>query len=236
MSINQEDINYYKKLKTQVQLDEELFYECREGNLEAIQYLLTSHDLKIHPNIKSETDNGYNVLDLVLMNGHFHILKYLLLDEELKISEYNPPIRYDNIYEGVLEDIAEIGNVELLNFVIKEFPLFTQKAVEIRCDRMLNHCFEREHLEMMIYLMDYDKSGWDNACWKLLCKAEQENNHKIIEHLVINLAVENSLLIMNQALNTSEYPEIKKVLEKKLLAYNMNNELAINTNKKNTKL
>ena len=103
--INQELKQKYKKLN-QEELNEQFIYACRDGNLEIIKYLLTSHELKENVDIHAENDWGFV---WSCRNGNLEVVKYLLTSAEL--TEHVDIHAKDDLgfrsacYEGRLEVI-----------------------------------------------------------------------------------------------------------------------------------
>lgn len=54
---------------------------CEKGNLEIVEYLLTSPDLKVHANIRGKHDRN---LGFACQSGNFNLVKFLLTSEKLK--------------------------------------------------------------------------------------------------------------------------------------------------------
>ena len=70
---------FYEKLKNsnEKELNQVLISACYDGNLEVVQYVLTSEDLSEHANIHYNRDNPFY---WILFKGHVDIIEYLVND------------------------------------------------------------------------------------------------------------------------------------------------------------
>src|ERR1700693_2299936 len=77
------EIAFYEQFKnaTQDDLNDFLIQACQNGNLDIVQYLLTSTELPKHANIHANEDWA---LRTSCNNGHLDVVKYLLSSPDLK--------------------------------------------------------------------------------------------------------------------------------------------------------
>jgi len=66
--------------------DEAIREACRSGNLNVVQYLLTSPTINKHSNVNNFSENGINALASASIGGHLNVVKYLLTSNDLLIK------------------------------------------------------------------------------------------------------------------------------------------------------
>lgn len=102
-------------------LNENLVVGCLNGELENVQYLLTSSELNEHADIHAGEDTP---LYSACQNGYLEIVKYLLASPELK----EHADIYSN-YASFLPILCDKGNLEIARYFI--FDLNIEKTPDI---------------------------------------------------------------------------------------------------------
>lgn len=91
-----------------------LMKACLDGQLETVQYLLTSNKLKEHAQINQL--NAFNQSALLLAVAHVEIVKYLLDSTDLK--EHANLYQKDNEGSGILSYCCEFGFYDTIQYCI----------------------------------------------------------------------------------------------------------------------
>lgn len=102
-------LNYVEM--TEKEINQSFMNACRDGNLKAIKYLLTSSELNIKANIDFNDNQG---IFLASLHGHLEIIDYLLTSKDL--------INHANIYAQQSLSIKTIIN-NVIN-TPETYPLF----------------------------------------------------------------------------------------------------------------
>jgi len=103
-----------------------LYYACKKGNLDEVNYLLTSPDLTYHSDIHYENDEA---LHTSYFYGHLEITKYLLSSPKLN-EHADIHSRDDQMFVFCYGNYIEQDYAEFLNFLI--FDLNITKTPRIK--------------------------------------------------------------------------------------------------------
>jgi hypothetical protein len=96
------------------QLDEAIIKACIDGNLDEVDYLVTSFELKVHTNLGKEFNEAF---DFACVNGHLPVVKYLINCPELENH-----INNDNIKDG-FQSACYYRKMDIVNYLIMDFDI-----------------------------------------------------------------------------------------------------------------
>jgi hypothetical protein len=178
--------SYFDKFNdlSQEELNKELESACKKNDLDAIKYLLTSPELKIHADIHS----GRNaVFRIACVYGHLDIVRYLLTDKnlkekidihidddiglalaasygELKIVKYlltSPELKeHANIQADdnkVLKAACIFGDVGLVKYLLSSPELKQHADVTVENNFCFIESLSLGHIDLAKYLLTFDE-------------------------------------------------------------------------------
>jgi ankyrin repeat protein len=96
------------------QLDEAIIKACIDGNVDEVDYLVTSFELKVHTNLGKEFNEAF---DFACVNGHLPVVKYLINCPELENH-----INNDNIKDG-FQSACYYRKMDIVNYLIMDFNI-----------------------------------------------------------------------------------------------------------------
>lgn len=130
-------------------------HECSfPGSLEAIQYLITSKEIKENLSFSKTDDDGigFRILNRGFVNacagGYLNIVQYLLTSTEL--SE-NADIGYNE--HLAIRVACEFGHLELVKYLLTSHELKEHSEIHARDDDAFISACRKEHLEVIKYLV-----------------------------------------------------------------------------------
>ena len=121
--ITEDDKQKYQSMN-QEQLNQTFNYACSQGELNLIQYLLTSPDLKEHADIHDQNDRGFL---WACWQQHSNIIDYLVIEQNMTISEeLNQDLKKEN--NKVSRYVLKLIEARDLNNNMNDY--LTQKPVK----------------------------------------------------------------------------------------------------------
>ena len=96
------------------QLDEAIIQACITGNLDEVDYLVTSFELKVHTNLNQDFNEAF---DFACVNGHLPVVKYLVNCPKLELH-----INNDNIKCG-FQSACYYRKMDIVNYLIMDFNM-----------------------------------------------------------------------------------------------------------------
>ena len=182
--INKIDKNDYINL-TKEELNQKLECSFREGNLEIIKYILTSPDLKEHPNINDKDRGGWTSLMYATIFGKLDIVKYLLTSPDLK--EHADIYVKDNDGYTSLICACIYGHIEIVKYLLTSPELKEHADIYVKdndCKNAFMWASHNDHLDVVKFLiidMDVDVDN-ETMIW-----LQGENDKKEVYHQVLKL-------------------------------------------------
>ncbi len=185
----------------QNQLNKAFIDACKDGDLDVVQYLLTSSELQEHADIHADDGGG---IMLACRNGHLDIIRYLLTSPELK----EPP-NIQHLLTGIM--LACINdNLTIVEYLFTSPDLHCYSETVAKKGVFFGWACDAGSLNVVKYLLnslnlgkiDIEdiKSGYVSAC--------RNNRGKVIKYLL--------------SLNTEHYINFQKTEYN--LDWAMNNE------------
>lgn len=169
---------------------------CENGNLNVIEYLLNSKDIKKEFNICFDKNAA---LGYASTKGIFEVVKYLLTSPDLK--EHADIHSCDNL---TFKNATNIGNLEIVKYLTTSQDLkerieskdLLNYALRTACyfgyTDIVKFLLEEPILKNKINLYSIDETG-DNA-FLLAC---QENNMDIVEYFIFEKDIDRTSAIQN---------------------------------------
>jgi len=178
------------------EINNEFIKACSIGDLNKVQYLLTSPEIKEKANIHYKDDDG---LTNACENGHLNIVKYLLTSSELK----------EHIDLHSYSDLAfiiscEKGNLQLVKYLLTSSDLKTHSDIHNYSNYALREICKYGYLELLDYLTTskdikerFEKKDW-NIGFLEACKQKQ---YEIISFFIYILGFEADIATLNYLKN-----------------------------------
>lgn len=157
--ITEELKNRYKSM-TLPELDSSLFMCCSNGYINSVKYLLTSPELKIHPDIHTGSDD---ILIHACINGQLEIVQYLLTSPDLE--EY---CDIHNQNDRALIGACRFGKLDVVRYLVFDYKMKSTKHIE----KYLNDDDEHNVIDM------FKKQKFENKLQSNL-KNNDNVNYKI---------------------------------------------------------
>ena len=100
------------------ELHDEINFACEQGDLEALEYFLTSPNMKIKANVNSTNTVGHTALMSACKYNQLEVVKYLLTSPNLKIkaSIYSE----DSFGRDIFNHLCQENNIEILDYLLTE--------------------------------------------------------------------------------------------------------------------
>jgi ankyrin repeat protein len=128
----------------QVEIDVAFQSACLNGDVEKVKYLLTSPQLKFHPDIHMDKEFG---LRAACMNGHLNVIKFLTTSPELK---EHSDITYDN--ETPLSVASLNNHLNIVKFFL-ESPILKKYSKKINEQIAFVAACEKNNLDIVKYFI-----------------------------------------------------------------------------------
>ena len=142
--INQELKEKYKKLNKE-ELNEQFIDVCENGQLEVVQYLLTSAELKEHAEIHARSYLGFRI---ACRCGHLEVVQYLLTSPEL--NEHADIHASNNL--GFIW-ACENGHLEVVKYLLTSAELTEHVDIHASNDEGFICACRYGRLEVIKYLI-----------------------------------------------------------------------------------
>ena len=109
----------------QKELNSELLDACGWGNIDIVQFLLSSPYLKEHADINHKNNDGVNALLIACSNGHLDIVQYLLTS--LELTEYADIYHKDNCGWNSLMYASYNGYLDIVQYLVIDMNINIDK-------------------------------------------------------------------------------------------------------------
>lgn len=110
---------------SQDDINQEFIVACRIGDLEAVDYFLTSSEIPFNAEINMPEKNGFVALSVACSRNRVDVVKFLANSSKLK-QKANLHIQDDAAFNSAI--IAE--NLEIINFFIFDMAIDKSKNIE----------------------------------------------------------------------------------------------------------
>ena len=210
MKIIKIDKNTYQDMN-QDELNQELLNACIQGQLDIIQYLLTSPELQEHLDIHYQDNSYRNALIWACYQGHLDIVQYLLTSPDLQ--DHANIYHQDNYGKNALMYACINGHLNIVEYLLTS-PNLAEHA---------------------------DIHHKDDTSWNALMVACHYEYLDIVKYLIIdmNMKIDENTMSWLQGKNDKKeaYTDILKFIESRNLYQKLDNFINIDTiNTKRVKL
>ena len=142
--INQELKEKYKKLNKE-ELNNQFINACQNDDLDIVQFLLTSPELKEHADVHAKDDLGFRV---ACRSGRLEVVKYLLTSDELK---EHIDIHAENDWGFRIACLD--GRLEVVKYLLTSDELTEHADIHAKDDWGFRIACRDGHLEVVKYLI-----------------------------------------------------------------------------------
>lgn len=130
---------------SQVTLNSEFNTACRNGQLDIVKYLLTSHDLEKHAKINA--NDGWGFI-WACQNGYLDIIKYLLTSPDLKKHVRISTQNYYGVYWA-----CQGGHLDVVEYLLSSPELKKHANIHANNDLAFIGACKNEEMNIVNYLV-----------------------------------------------------------------------------------
>lgn len=186
---------------------------CTTGNLNEVNFYLTSPAIKLHANINVKDNNGFTGLMKACANNHLDVVKFLLSSPQLK-KHANVHARSDlALWQAIYR-----GNTEIVKYLLTSDELTDRASEKYNKKGFITACrFGYKDLakffltsdELKIKINVHEKR---DVAFKELCNTKIKNINdskqidEILEYLILDYKIEKTQEIKNFL---QQHPELK---------------------------
>ena len=217
--------NNLEKLKKD-SLNTALKTACEMNDFEMVEYLLTSNDLKIKPDIEVGSILNHNNQPLIsaAKNGNLKIVRFLLESEKLKNKAY---IHACN--DEALLSAMKNNHIEVIKYFLNR--KYLKPTIFHSAYTNLYQCAKTSANDVIIYLLENKEKYLDKAniknfqdCeYNLLFNIKKENS-ELLKYILIDYNIQITEK-MNEKLNDNNFEYIESILSKRDLILNLEKKL-----------
>lgn len=224
--------NNLEKLKKD-SLNTALKTACEMNDFDMVEYLLTSDDLKIKPDIEvgSILNHSNQPLISAAKNGNLKIVRFLLESEKLKKKAY---IHACN--DEVLLSAMKNNHVDIVDYLLNK--KYLKSTIFHVAYTNLYQCAKTSANDVIFYLLKnknkfLPKSNikdFKDCEYNLLFNIKKEDN-ELLMYIILKYDMDITNKI-KEKLNNDDYLYIRKLIEKKDLINKLEKNLEIKNNTK----
>jgi ankyrin repeat protein len=185
-------------------LNSALKYACMYGHLSIVDYLLTSNDLTLKPNIHADSDNA---LFHACSSGHLDIIKYLLESPKLK--------EHSSILPRCLPIAGMGGHLNVVQYFLTNDNSKIREKVYPEINETLFDACATGQLDVVKYLIkskDLDVNANSNYNkYSTFDIALRNHRINILEYFILELNIERNTDINNSLKRASSNPSVNLV-------------------------
>lgn len=211
--------------KETVDIDSQFIIACSKGELDKVDFLLTSDRLERHTSIHAQNDEGFVQ---ACQNGRLEVVEYLLTSKKLKKHSH---IQADD-YAGFITACQE-GHLDIVQYLLslpKPQLSFWQKIflkTEIKQPIHLGflQACSYGNLNIVKYFTDNDLVNIyakNEAALTLACRSKREN---IIEHFLYDLNYQINCDNLKKNITEEDFRSLTNSIEKRNFYLKLNQNL-----------